>query len=437
MFAYEQCLLCLGHHSDVWIEAGSYLEQSSRLLAEKGADTTGKAFADESAAMYERATTTVLKNSMLLYFAYADFEESRLKYEKVHTIYRRCIEIQDIDPTLIYIQYMRFARRAEGIKSARLVFKMAREDARIKYHVYVAAALMEYFCSKDSTIALKIFELAFKKFGHQAEFQREYLNFISHLNEDNNTRVLFERVLSSGQLSTEKSLDIWNKFLEFEVNIGDLASITKVEKRRAQAFGSEFEGKETALLIDRYKYLDLYPCQVPELKAIGHKDVVKQMTAVGAVTEVETAKTTVDADEETKKSKYPMPDTLQMLPFKPRINPPPDAHVVPGGIFPAPPIATELMARIPPPFCFGGPFVIIDKFIEHMLSLKLSDDSVTFENGFDQKNVDPGTQLSIDIALGRKRKLDSTAGDESDDDTTLAPPPNDIYRQRQQKKVKP
>lgn len=35
---------------------------------------------------------------------------------------------------------------------------------------------------QDSTIALKIFELAFKKFGHQVEFQREYLSFISHLN---------------------------------------------------------------------------------------------------------------------------------------------------------------------------------------------------------------------------------------------------------------
>lgn len=62
---------------------------------------------------------------------------------------------------------------------------------------------------------------------------------------------------------------------------------------------------------------------------------------------------------------------------------------------------------------------------------------MAFENGFDQKNVDSGTQLSIDIALGRKRKLDSTTGDESDDDTTLAPPSNDIYRLRQQKKVKP
>jgi len=36
MFAYEQCLLCLGHHPDVWIEAAAYLEQASKLLSEKG-----------------------------------------------------------------------------------------------------------------------------------------------------------------------------------------------------------------------------------------------------------------------------------------------------------------------------------------------------------------------------------------------------------------
>ena len=45
---------------------------------------------------------------------------------------------------------MKFARRAEGIKSARLVFKMARENMKTKYQVYMAAALMEYDCSKVS-----------------------------------------------------------------------------------------------------------------------------------------------------------------------------------------------------------------------------------------------------------------------------------------------
>jgi len=36
MFAFEQCLLCLGHHPDIWYEAAQFLEQSSKLLTEKG-----------------------------------------------------------------------------------------------------------------------------------------------------------------------------------------------------------------------------------------------------------------------------------------------------------------------------------------------------------------------------------------------------------------
>jgi len=54
---------------------------------------------------------------------------------------------------------MRFARRAEGIKAARAVFKMAREDTRTTYHLYAAAALMEYYSSKVSTAILLAFSL--------------------------------------------------------------------------------------------------------------------------------------------------------------------------------------------------------------------------------------------------------------------------------------
>lgn len=104
------------------------------------------------------------------------------------------------------MQYMKFARRAEGIKSARNVFKKAREDPRSKYHVFVAAALMEYYCSKDKNIAFRIFELGLKKFGDNPDYVLCYIDYLSHLNEDNNTRVLFERVLSSGSLEPEKSV---------------------------------------------------------------------------------------------------------------------------------------------------------------------------------------------------------------------------------------
>jgi len=147
-----------------------------------------------------------------------------------------------------YIQYMKFARRAEGIKSARTIFKRAREDVRSKFQVYVAAALMEYYSSKDKNIAFRIFELGLKKFPDSPEYVLCYIDYLSHLNEDNNTRVLFERVLSSGSLEPEKSVEIWNRFLEFESNIGDLASIVKVERRRAAVL----ESVSTAMSIIKF-----------------------------------------------------------------------------------------------------------------------------------------------------------------------------------------
>ncbi len=36
MFAFEQCLLCMGHHPDFWYEAAQFLDQSAKTLTEKG-----------------------------------------------------------------------------------------------------------------------------------------------------------------------------------------------------------------------------------------------------------------------------------------------------------------------------------------------------------------------------------------------------------------
>jgi cleavage stimulation factor subunit 3 len=98
---------------------------------------------------------------------------------------------------------MKFARRAEGIKAARTVFKMAREDARSRYHVFISAAMMEYYSTKvtlstlinlstshslsqqDKTVAFKIFELGLKKYGDQPEYILAYVNYMSHINGKN------------------------------------------------------------------------------------------------------------------------------------------------------------------------------------------------------------------------------------------------------------
>ncbi|RXN30183.1 cleavage stimulation factor subunit 3 [Labeo rohita] len=388
MFAYEQCLLVLGHHPDIWYEAAQYLEQSSKLLAEKGDMNNAKLFSDEAANIYERAIGTLLKKNMLLYFSFADYEESRMKHEKVHSIYNRLLAIEDIDPTLVYIQYMKFARRAEGIKSGRSIFKKAREDPRTRHHVYVTAALMEYYCSKDKSVAFKIFELGLKKYGDIPEYILAYIDYLSHLNEDNNTRVLFERVLTSGSLSPEKSGEIWARFLAFESNIGDLASILKVERRRFMAFKDEYEGKETALLVDRYKFMDLYPCSPSELKALGYKDVSRAKYAALIPEAVVTPSAPALKDEADRKPEYPKPDTSQMIPFQPRHLAPVDA-------------AVELITG---------------------KQLEMSSEG----NG----------PVENHAVANKSLKRPNADSDEEEDKGSIAPPIHDIYRARQQKRIR-
>ncbi|XP_056090141.1 cleavage stimulation factor subunit 3 [Siphateles boraxobius] len=439
MFAFEQCLLVLGHHPDIWYEAAQYLEQSSKLLAEKGDMNNAKLFSDEAANIYERAIGTLLKKNMLLYFSFADYEESRMKHEKVHSIYNRLLGIEDIDPTLVYIQYMKFARRAEGIKSGRSIFKKAREDLRTRHHVYVTAALMEYYCSKDKSVAFKIFELGLKKYGDIPEYILAYIDYLSHLNEDNNTRVLFERVLTSGSLSPEKSGEIWARFLAFESNIGDLASILKVERRRFMAFKDEYEGKETALLVDRYKFMDLYPCSPCELKALGYKDVSRAKYAL-IQEAVVTPSTPAQKDEADRKPEYPKPDTSQMVPFQPRHLAPPGLHPVPGGVFPVPPTAVILMKMLPPPSCFTGPFVQIDELMDSLRRCVLPetvDAAVELITGKQLDMTSEGNGPVENHAVANKSlKRPNADSDEEDDKGSIAPPIHDIYRARQQKRIR-
>nr|CAB3234132.1 cleavage stimulation factor subunit 3 [Phallusia mammillata] len=448
MFAYEQSLLCLGHHPDVWYEASQYLSSTSKLMQEKGDTNSSKILSDESSSLYERAISSVMKDNTLIHFAYADFEESRMKHDKVHTIYQRLLDIKDIDQTLTYIQYMKFTRRAEGIKAARAVFKKAREDQRIKYHVFVAAALMEYYCTKDKQIAFKIFELGLKRFGHEPDYLLAYIDYMSHLNEDNNTRVLFERVLTSGSLPPDKSGTIWNKYLEFENNVGDLSSLLKVENRRLEAFKADYEGKTTCLLVDRYRFLDLFPCSTEQLRALGYKQDVwgqsklatasSMLTTSAAVASETGTSSSTDVAETKKRAGYYVPDFAQMLPYKPKLRPFPGSHPVPGGEFPIPGPATSLLKLMPPPHCFHGPFVKIDDLMDKFVDCKLPSEKDWL------KQVNSGGQGHTISVTGKSQisgvKRGSTRGDSDDESApnskSSAPPVNDIYRARQQKRVR-
>ena len=92
---------------------------------------------------------------------------------------------------LACIEYMKFVRRAEGIKGARLLFSRFRKSPHCTFHLYLYSAFMEYHCSKDKSVAGKIFEVGMKSFGEDAVFVHEYLKFLIEINEENSSMFLF------------------------------------------------------------------------------------------------------------------------------------------------------------------------------------------------------------------------------------------------------
>lgn len=63
-------------------------------------------------------------------------------------IYEKFLQNDQVDPTLIWINYIRFVVRSEDITAARKMFKRAREDPRSNYHLFIAQANLEYFNTK-------------------------------------------------------------------------------------------------------------------------------------------------------------------------------------------------------------------------------------------------------------------------------------------------
>ncbi|KAL3995495.1 Suppressor of forked protein (Suf) family protein [Acanthocheilonema viteae] len=277
IYAYEQALLCLGYYPDMWYEAALFQQHAAAILAEKGDVKLAATMNTDIIQLFERAVGGLLKESQLLFFAYADYEEERMKFDNVRKIYDRLLAIETADPTLAYIQLMKFVRRTEGVQYARAIFKRARQDSRCKFHIFVASALMEYYCSKDTDIAIRVFDMGLKKYGDEPEYALAYVDFLSHLNEDNNTRVVFERILTSESMTPEKSIEIWDRYLEFESHVGDLSSILKVDQRRREALKEQYGEMQTLLLIDRYKFLDLVPCTNDQLRLMGYSVSSKQI----------------------------------------------------------------------------------------------------------------------------------------------------------------
>ncbi|PBK93800.1 Suf-domain-containing protein [Armillaria gallica] len=135
---------------------------------------------------------------------------------------------------LVYISYMRFVRRTEGVQKSRGVFQKARQDRWTPWEVYEAAAVMEYHCSNDEGIATRIFQKGLSVFATEAEFIVRYLTFLISINDQNNARSLFENTIST--LPAANARLIWERWTQYQYQYADLEAVLKLEKRMADIY---------------------------------------------------------------------------------------------------------------------------------------------------------------------------------------------------------
>ncbi|KAL7998552.1 putative 43kDa postsynaptic protein [Plasmopara halstedii] len=243
------------HYPEAWYQYAWYENQASDFEA--------------ATSVFERAIEAI-PDSSYLHFAYADHHELCGDIPAAKCIYEKLIK--EHVSALAYVTYQRFARRAYGAKGlaeARAIFKRARKDDRdgaCTYHVFAASALLEFYSDNSEggkDIALKIFELGLKKCIQEPAYVLCYLDFLGHLNDDKNMRSLFEKVLSV--MPSEVSRPIWDRYVEFEHTMvasgGDLATVAKVEARRAMTFPDKpfVEMKGLLSIVHRYSFLDMRP----------------------------------------------------------------------------------------------------------------------------------------------------------------------------------
>ena len=172
------------------------------------------------------------------------------------------------DLSLAYIQFMDFLRRNEGISAARALFSRARKCTHCHYSVFIASARMEYFCRKDAQVAVKIFELGMARFGGEVEYVSEYLDFLIQLNDDQNTRALFERAVQA--LDPEGALSIWTQYLGFEARFGDRGTLRELEKRMRGAYPDKAETTDASFFCNRHSFGSLHPRSVAIKTADEH-----------------------------------------------------------------------------------------------------------------------------------------------------------------------
>ncbi|CAG8601414.1 8169_t:CDS:10 [Paraglomus brasilianum] len=338
-FVYRQAMLYMRYYPEIWYDAASYWVEIGKE--------------DEAVTMLKNGME-IMPTSFLLHFYYTELQEQRQKSAEARSAFESLIshlnsEIERIEESA-----------EEAIANVNKAGEAAKEEfsgMELDGHKRRSASILEStkdpllsvpsICRirKDQSVAVKVFELGLRSFGDNPEYVAQYLDFLVQLNDDNNTHALFERSLLA--LPIEKSKIIWDKFGDYVTNYSDLASMRRLDQRRAEKYPDETDIERFA---SRYSYLDVNIIMKQEVggKPSSSLNVKKRFQPPLLSSPPTTPPSTHMEDEGTSRralldsvnpEKYPRPDFRQWVAYKPTAEqlrrpyfPQPQTSNVPPGV---------------------------------------------------------------------------------------------------------
>ena len=352
IFIYKQALIPLYHSVDMWYDYAMYIQQHDK---------------HQNVCDIFQQACNAMPYSTLIYLLYADYLEYNRYHEDAKKIYQQLITRTEPQPYIVFhginyrpsneliysiddssklgyiipdqlswINYIRHIRRIDGVDACRRVFIDARKSIVMKscVELYIVCALIEYITNKDSVLAGHIFKYAIQLYPQSIQLMSAYVNYLEHINDQNNMRVMLERIFVntdtqanksvqhsndttiSGELHSGSELDVmWNKYIELErYTATNLSTVDAAELRRDMAYGNKLHTISNR--IDRYHFNDLYPC------TLAYRQLVKQTTtnivehglilSHHKTQQLIDGNTTNDQIQQTNKLQYTRPDTTQM-----------------------------------------------------------------------------------------------------------------------------
>lgn len=171
---------------------------------------------------------------------------------------------------LAFVHLMRLTRKVSGKEATRKVFAKARRDTEGAHPaVYIAAAQIEFIINKDNKVARNVFEFGLKHYPKSALMVREFVEWLWGLGDFDHLRVVLKRIMPSIEGPVPLVCALWERWIELEEAVGDVASVEAVEKSWLEGGGVGLSPSPVGVALRRSRFLGLEGMREEELAIIG------------------------------------------------------------------------------------------------------------------------------------------------------------------------